>query len=455
MTARRVAAARSEPDSVPRRFDVRWLAARLRALIGPLHGARLCVAFSGGADSTALLAALAQLRRRESFALRALHVDHGLQPQSAAWARDARRTGRQLGVTVRVLRVTVRRGGSLEAAARTARYAALAAQLRSGEWLLTAHHLDDQLETVLLQLMRGAGLAGLAAMAGRLPLGAGTLLRPLLPVSRAQLVTWLQRRGLDWSEDPSNADERFDRNYLRRRITPALLARWPAAAQTVRRSAAHLAEAQALLEQQVDAQLALAVDGAALRVPVLRRSSLPMRCQLLRRWLRQRGLPAADQSRLREIATAMLAARTDAMPLVKWPGAEVRRHGSLLHAMSPLPPLPPTAEWPTRRALVLPQLGRLSLAPDPHGNVCLTRWPARLQVRFRDGGELLRTAAGRQSLKDVLQRAGVPPWQRTRLPLLYDGAQLIAVADLWLDPQHTAGGECKRRARLSWQPFSD
>ncbi len=455
MTARRVAAARPESDFVPRRFAARWLAARLHALIGPLHGTRLCVAFSGGADSTALLAALAQLRRRESFTLRALHVDHGLQPQSADWARQARRTGRQLGVTVRVLRVTVRRGGSLEAAARTARYAALAAQLRSGEWLLTAHHLDDQLETVLLQLMRGAGLAGLAAMAERLPLGAGTLLRPLLPVSHAQLVAWLRRRGLDWSEDPSNADERFDRNYLRRRITPALLARWPAAAQTVRRSAAHLAEARALLDQQADAQLALAADGDALRVPVLRRCSLPMRRQVLRRWLRLRGLPAADQSRLREIATAMLAARTDAMPLVKWPGAELRRHGSLLHAMAPLPPLPPAAEWLTRRPMVLPQLGRLSLTPDPHGNVCLTRWPARLQVRFRDGGELLRTAAGRQSLKDVLQRAGVPPWQRARLPLLYDGQQLIAVADLWLDPQHIAGRECKRRARLLWQPFTD
>jgi len=454
---RRVRAARIDPGSAPRSFNARWLALRLRALIGPLRGARLCVAFSGGADSMALLAALSQLRRRSNFRLRALHVDHGLQPQSAAWARQARQVGRRLQVPVRVLAVEVPRGGSLEAAAREARYAALGAALRPGEWLLTAQHLDDQLETVLLQLLRGAGLPGLAAMGERTPLAAGSLLRPLLPVARRQLLAWLQRRGLAWTEDPSNADERFDRNYLRRRITPALQARWPAAAQTARRSAAHLAEAQALLDQQADAQLALAADGAALRVPVLRRMAPPLRRQVLRRWLRTRGLPAPDQSRLQEMASALLAARADAMPRVSWPGAEVRRHGASLHAMAPLPPLPVAVDWPVKRGatLTLPGIGRLRLQPDPHGNLCLAGWPARLQVRFRGGGERLRTTAGRQPLKDVLQRAGVLPWQRARLPLLYAGDRLIAVADLWLDPQHSAAADCKRRARLLWEPHQD
>lgn len=455
MNSRRIPAAL--PVSSPKKFDPQWLAARLRTQLGTLRGARLCVALSGGADSTALLAALAQLRRRCRFVLRALHVNHGLHPQAADWARHARQLGRRLRVPTRVLRVRVPRDGSLEAAARDARYAALAGALHDDECLLTAHHLEDQLETVLLQLLRGAGVPGLAAMPERAALGGVPLLRPLLPVPRPLLLAWLHARGLSWVEDPSNTDERFDRNYLRQRIVPLLLARWPAAAQTARRSAAHLAEAQSLLDRQTETQLGQAADGAALRVPLLRRLPGPQRRQVLRRWLTRRGLPVPDQSRLQEIALTMLDARADATPLVRWPGAEVRRHGALLHAMPPLPSLPAPKIWQPRRdaLLELPGAGRLRLRPDRHGNLCLDRWPARLQVRFRAGGEVLRTAAGSQPLKDLLQRAGVPPWQRARLPLLYANRTLVAVADLWLDPRHVAAADCKRRGRLLWEPYTD
>ncbi len=329
-------------------FSPAWLGRRLRELAGPLRGAHLCVAFSGGADSTALLAALAALRTRARFELRALHVNHHLQPGAAGFARAARQCARRLRVPCQVLDAPVRvlRGESPEAAARVARYAALRAQLQAGEWLLLAQHQDDQVETLLLQLLRGAGLAGLAAMPER----AGRMLRPLLPVTRAQLLAYLHRQRLSWSEDPSNADERYGRNFLRLRVLPALRERWPSLGTTICRSAALAAEAQQLLAARADAVLQEANDGAALRVTVLRRLGPAERRNALRRWLEQRGLPMPDQRRLQELAGPLLRARYDAQPFIRWPGALVRRHGDRLQATADAAPLPaPTDASPAAR----------------------------------------------------------------------------------------------------------
>jgi len=283
----------------PGPFNARWLALQLRQLVGPLAGARFCLAYSGGADSTALLAAMAALRARLRLELRAVHVNHRLQPAAAKMARAARASARRLGVTCRVLLTPVKpaRGASPEAAARAARYAALHAALRQGEWLLLAQHQDDQAETLLLQLLRGAGVAGLAAMPAR----AGVLLRPLLDVPREHLLAYLRRRALAWTDDPSNAEERYDRNYLRLRVLPLLRARWPGLGLTLGRSAALAAEAQGLLAQAADLQLRPAWDGAALRVSVLRRLGTAQRRNALRRWLDLQGIPMPDQRRLQEI----------------------------------------------------------------------------------------------------------------------------------------------------------
>ncbi|MFI4914842.1 MAG: tRNA lysidine(34) synthetase TilS, partial [Steroidobacterales bacterium] len=290
-------------------FDGRWLAAQLQALLGPLARRRLCLGLSGGLDSTVLLSALAPLRARERFHLRALHVNHGLHVNAAQWAQRAAAQARRLRVRFELLPVEVRplRGASLEALAREARYAALRARLSPGEVLLTAHHLDDQLETLLLALLRGSGLKGLACMPQLAPFGPGLHARPLLPIARAQLEAYAHAQGLSWSEDESNADERFDRNYLRRRVIPAIRLRWPAAAAGANRSASLLAEAQRLLEQAAQPMLAQAIDGAALRVPVLRRLQVPQRRLLLRTWLTRRGLPLPDQRRLQELTGPVLA----------------------------------------------------------------------------------------------------------------------------------------------------
>jgi tRNA(Ile)-lysidine synthase len=439
-----------------------WLAQRLAALGVPLHGAQLCVAFSGGADSTALLATLATLaalQPRWRLRLRALHVDHALHAHSARWARAARAQAQRLGVACTVLRrpVRPRAGESVEAEARATRYAALRGALAEGEWLLLAHHGDDQLETVLLQLLRGAGPAGLAASPER----SGRELRPLLPLRRAALRAALAAAGLEWSEDPSNADARFDRNYLRQEVVPRLLARWPGATGAVARSARLAAEAQALLAAQADAQLAQLRDGATLRASGLRALAAPARRNALRRWLQLQRVPLPDERRLQELAGSLLRARADAQPQVQWQGGEVRRQGDRLHALARPPAGEPAAAWPAeglrwnwRRQprLALPGGGWLELLPDPHGGLRRAALPATLRVAARAGGERLAGAAGSRRVKELLRLQGLPAWQRAQVPLVHDGNQLLAVGEAWLAPSVAQPkGARGARLRLRWR----
>jgi tRNA(Ile)-lysidine synthetase-like protein len=283
----------------------------------------LCVALSGGVDSTALLAALAHNRPR-ALELRALHVDHGLRPSSKQWAEHCRTLARRLRVPLQVLTTKVERsrGESLEAAAREARYRSLARALQPGEILLTAHHGDDQLETVLLQLFRGSGLRGIAAMPALAPFAQGWLARPLLSRSRAELEAWVRARGLTWVEDDTNVDESLDRNYLRRRVLPLIRDRWPGSPAAVARSARHAAEAQALLDSLARADVERASYGESLAVKTLRALPPERRRNALRFWIARAGWLAPDTRRLEEIAGPLLDARSDAHPFVEWGTAD-------------------------------------------------------------------------------------------------------------------------------------
>jgi tRNA(Ile)-lysidine synthase len=315
----------------PSSFGAQWLQLRLRELLPAFPQVGLCVAFSGGADSTALLAALSQLPWRPR-SLRALHIDHRLHAASRRWSAHCRRIARRLQVplAVRTASIARTRGESLEAAARAERYRLLAAALDPGEALLTAHHQDDQLETVLLQLLRGAGVAGLAAMPEVAPFGRGLLVRPLLTLTRAALVEWLRAQGLTWVEDASNAELRPDRNYLRARVLPLIRERWPAAAATVSRSACHAAEAQRLLGLLGEADAGSARVGALLATKMLRRLPPERRRNALRFWISAAGALTPPATRLDEIAGPLLEARADSQPRVAWAGALVQREGDLL-----------------------------------------------------------------------------------------------------------------------------
>jgi tRNA(Ile)-lysidine synthase len=422
--------------------DALW--SELDSRPGGVARRRYCIAFSGGLDSTVLAVAMSALAgRMAAGAVRAVHVHHGLHADASAWASRASARCGDLGLPFELLRVDARpaRGQSPEASAREARYAALGANLAPGEVLLTAHHADDQLETVLIQLFRGGGVAGLAAMPPESTFGAGFHQRPLLPFARQALEEWARAHGVaGWVEDPANAEPGFSRNHLRHEVLPAVREHWPGAAIAAGRAARHCAEAAALLDELGALDAAACADGEALNVSAMRALS-PARCRNLVRWQAGRlGLPMPDERRLATLLAQLFDAACDAQPEVRWPGVVARRHAERLWLIpeeclrGSLEPL----SWPDpRMPLALGgSRGTLSLEPTRAGGLhpgalAMPSW----RVFSRRGGERLRLPdrAGSRALKKLLQAAGVPPWLRARMPLLEIDGKLAAVGGLWVD----------------------
>jgi len=404
-----------------------------------------CVAVSGGVDSTVLLHSMARsVAAQRGQELRAVHVHHGLYPDAERWTELAQAHAREVACPFRILRVEVACAGgeSLEACARRARYEALSATMAEGEVLLTGHHQDDQLETVMLQLLRGAGVAGLAAMPPLARFEPGWLCRPLLGFSRQELTQWAQQEQLDWVEEPSNLDLRFDRNYLRHRVLPSLRDRWPSAARSVSRSARYCAEAKDLLQDLAREDLERADGPDTLDAQSLLELSAQRRNNLLRYWLSWRGLPTPPARVLEHVQEQLLGARAHAMPCLAWAGGQLRRYRDRVFAMATLPEPPrDPMSWLPGRDLALPApLGVLSLVPGrDRGLDPRVLEGASLEVRFRHGGERMALAGrhGHHALRKLFQEYGVLPWMRERLPLLYINGKLAAVADLWVDEDFT------------------
>lgn len=419
----------------------------VQALLRQPQGA-LCVAYSGGPDSTALLHALAQLPAARERGLRALHVDHGLHAQSQQWATHCRQLAQEWGVPCLVLRVEVEhaRGYGLEAAARAARYRAFAASLRRGERLLLAHHRDDQAETVLLKLLRGAGPEGLGGMRVTRRLGEGLLWRPLLDLPRAQLRAYVEQHALPCIDDPSNQDARLSRNFLRHEILPRLSRHWPQAVESIVHSASLSRSATAALEQQWRGELtrlldpgngSLDADGWLNLAPALRHP-------LLDDWLHARGFSAPTTAQ-RDQIERQCRARDGQLPCIRWTGTEVHLWKRRLWALPPQPPIDPgwSAHW-QGEPLPLPDGGSLRLEPP-------ARLAASLTVRLRRGGEQLRPAgdAHTRELRDLFQQSAMPPWRRAACPMLYAGDELVGAGDRWLTARGLA---LFGAARPLWQP---
>jgi tRNA(Ile)-lysidine synthase len=425
-------------------FTPRELQDRIQGKLPP--DAAVCVAFSGGLDSTVLLHSFAQLAAEQgSYRVRAIHIDHGLHADSALWRDHCERQARALQVEFTAIRVNVIgiEEVGLEAAARDARYDAFVKELRAGEYLLVGHHADDQLETMLLALMRGAGVLGLGGMQVVEPFANGILLRPLWNFAREELEAWARAQALQWLTDPSNDNHSLDRNFIRHRIASALRERWPAAAQTALRSSQHLQEAWRTLEQLAAIDAGPAIDGDCLSVAALGALNPERRRNLLRYWIRRRGARAPSTRKLAGIEHDMLAASPDRVPCVGWDGWEIRRHRGWLYCEQKLPPLATelTLDWPAHTSLELPAgLGTLRISPGAPGRLSAVKLPATLTVRFRAGGETLQPAghAIHHKLKKLLQASAILPWWRERLPLVYAGKQLVAVGDLWIADEFAA-----------------
>mgnify|MGYP006331824537 FL=1 len=392
------------------------------------------VAFSGGLDSTVLLHALTALASTEQLpSLSALHIQHGLQSAADDWPAHCQRGCAQLGVPLLIEAVTVDRSvASLEEAARSARYAAFERLLAPAEMLLTAQHQDDQAETLLFRLLRGAGLKGLAGMPQTRSLGTAMLLRPLLGVSRGELEAYAAQHALSWVEDPTNRNGHYSRNYLRHTVWPVLAQRWPAVTQTLARSAEHLAEAQALLDELAEEDLAGSqVDS---RWSWLHLPSVEFRALLALSDARQRNALRAFLTPLTALPDRahwagwrdLRDASGDASPLWCLAQGELHRASGRLWWLSGdwLKPLSGGFDWSLPgSALQLPDNGSVSFSGVPP--------VGPLSVRYRRGGEQMTLESrGRRDLKRLLNEAQVPGFVRNRLPLLYCADQLLAVANL-------------------------
>ncbi|HEY5666743.1 MAG TPA: tRNA lysidine(34) synthetase TilS, partial [Gammaproteobacteria bacterium] len=399
----------------------------------PFAGRRVVVALSGGLDSTLLLHAF----RRANVAapLVAMHVDHGLHADSADWSAHCAELADSLGValTTRKLELEPQPGQSVEAVAREARYRVFAESLGPGDVLVTAHHADDQLETVLLRMLRGTGVRGLTAIHALGRLGDGWLARPLLPFTRAELEAEARRRGLRWLEDPTNVDTRFDRNFLRADVLPALRERWPKAGVMASRLALQMTEAETVLDEIAAADLGAAESLDRIPLALLTSLSDSRLNNALRHAVRGAGLPVPSRAQLAELRQA-LAAREDASVLVSWPGAEARIFRQTLYLGLPRAEAPPPAGRIDADSTYSFAEGELRLVVAEDYGIP-DRWARDgLEVGFRQGGERFRPegSAQHKTLKKWCQERGIVPWMRGLLPLLFHDDELIAVADLCL-----------------------
>jgi tRNA(Ile)-lysidine synthase len=409
------------------------VAQQLTPLIPP-HS-RLLIALSGGVDSVVLLHLLQQLKTRFDWQLHAVHVHHQLSPYSDSWANFCAQLCAACAIPFHLERIDITplREHGVEAAARQLRYQAIAKH--ATDFLLLAHHADDQAETLLLQLLRGSGVKGAAAM----PLVAQrecAWLRPLLNVTRTEIVAYARAQNLAWIEDDSNTDTRYARNFLRLKVMPVLAEKFPAYRRTLSRSAQHFAEAASLLDELAALDAVQSIVGETLLLQALQALSASRAKNLLRYFLQQRGAPMPQAVQLDELLTQLLTARDDARLCLSFSGWQVRRYQGAVYAQ---PALPDCSEglclpWQNEAAMFWSPLNAPLHFLVTHGQgislAKLARAPVTLQLR--QGGETLRPAAksATRTLKNLLQEQGVPPWLRSRLPLLYCGEDLVCVAGL-------------------------
>ena len=425
------------------------VAAELKALVRP--GDRLLLGLSGGVDSIALLDVLARLRKRLRFDLRALHVNHQLSANAASWARFCRAQCRLRDIPCRVVKVVVARRDSVERAAREARYGALHGSV--SDYIVLAHNADDQAETVLLQLLRGSGVKGLAAMPfvtptrraaapARKPLTA--ILRPFIAISRAQIEEYAQARRLEWIEDESNEDTAYLRNWLRRDILPRIAVRLPAYRETLTLAARHFGEASELLDALAAIDSDDAPAAAVISAARLQTLSLPRAKNVLRSMIAARGWRMPQAHRLTEALRQALTARADAKVIVALGECELRRHGGVIHILprSSAKRASSCVPWRGEREMVLSDLhGVLTMVPVEGSGIRADAIEgAAVTIRTRKGGECLQFSAGRprRTVKNLLQEARMPVWERERLPFIYCGETLVCVPGIGVDYRYRA-----------------
>jgi tRNA(Ile)-lysidine synthase len=420
---------------------------RIQEIISRLPTAgRLLVAYSGGVDSSVLLNLLSRHREKLNLEIVAVHVNHQLSPVAENWIKHCKNICENENIRFETITIDAKKpkGHSQEAYARELRYAALEKIMGTDDLLLTGHHKDDQAETLIQQLMRGAGPDGLAAMPVIRKFGQGWLVRPLLDFSRKQISDYAIQYGLKWVEDESNQDTDIDRNYIRNHVIPCLQERWPSAINILSRSSGHQAEVVNLLREvaEQDYEKARGEQPDILEITSLKKLSEARMKNVIRYWLKKNGHQPASTSVMDIIIGELIFAGDDREPLVNWHETEVRRYRNNIYVMKPMVKISPDIEviWDLEQSLDVDS-GRLTArqvvgkglkSASINENIVL--------VRYRRGGETIRPAGRKEThkLKKLFQEAGVPPWQRDRVPLIYINNQLAAVTGYWIDDSFIA-----------------
>ena len=434
--------------------DERFNSVRLLQSMARLPQTRMYwVGFSGGADSSALLHALHKSRDELQAPIHAVHFHHGLNPGADDWQHHCQKfcQERDIGFTSDKLEIKRTNRASIEEESRNRRYLAIGEMLRNGDIYLTAHHADDQAETVFLNLMRGSGVEGLAGIPQLRKLGKGWVARPLLYTRRSELENYLIRHGIDWLEDPSNKDPSFDRNFLRNFLFPQLETRWPGvvrrltrSARTARISATALAE---LIEIHCE-QLLHNRHRMPLR-PFLQLEP-PMRALVLRQWLRRQEIPALPEVRLNEFIK-QIAGSTSSLAEVRWANWQLKLYGNLIWLQGQIiPALEFSTDWTVGSNMELDEsLGFLQLV-GPKITI-----PGGWQVASRRKGERIRLhdQGVRRKLKDLLRESAIPPWLRSSIPVLYWDGEAVAIGD-WIIAHRLQHWLDTHDVEYHWEPGS-
>ncbi len=412
------------------------------------------VGFSGGADSTALLHALYQCRAELPAPIHAVHFHHGLNTGADAWQSHCRNFCRERGIDFTSRKLDIRKDNksSIEEESRNCRYLAVAELLQAGDIYLTAHHADDQAETLFLNLMRGSGIEGLAGIPQLRKLGQGQVARPLLNTRRSELESYLLRHGIDWLEDPSNKDQTFDRNFLRNSLFPQLEIRWPGVVRRLTRTSRTARISATALADFIDTHCnELLHSRHKMPLGPFLQLEPPMRALALRQWLRRQEIPALPEVRLNEFIKQIANSASTSQAEVRWGNWQIKRYGDLIWLQDQaLPGLASDQEWTAGTKLELGDpLGCLQL-PGTTGDI-----PGGWVVGARRKSERIRLheQGVRRKLKDLFRESAIPPWLRSSIPVLYWDGEAVAIGD-WIIAHRLKSWLKAQNVEYRWEPDS-